>query len=381
MKWTEKFSPGLMDVLLTVGEVEDFHDGDSLIRVGDCETHLFHILSGEVRVDAHPVPTSLEAGDLLGEMAFLDNRPRTASAAAVGPVRARRIERHELFQALCEQPLDIAVFLEALTELQESRLGVGEERKEMDPRAFVEELAGAALSHRALRHPYLSDLASGAFPDMHWALADFARHYHGYSSHFPRYLTALISRLSQAKHRSALLENLTEEAGQYDDEDLDLLAEMGIPAEWIVGVPHPLLFQRFRDALGNQGASDESEHIEVVCWRDMFLNTLGDGSPAEAVGALGLGTENIVRHLYVPFVQALEYAPNLSPRDAVFFPLHTAVDDRHQAALGNVAVDFATNPEKRFDISCGMHKALALRAGFWSWLHERALAPKAHENA
>ena len=172
-----------------------------------------------------------------------------------------------------------------------------------------------------------------------------------------------------------------EEAGQYDDEDLDLLAEMGIPAEWIVGVPHPLLFQRFRDALGRQETSDESEHIEVVCWRDMFLNTLGDGSPAEAVGALGLGTENIVRHLYVPFVRALEYAPDLSPRDAVFFPLHTAVDDRHQAALGNVAVDFATNPEKRFDISCGMHKALALRAGFWSWLHERALAPKAHENA
>lgn len=380
MHWTEGFSPDLLDVLVNVGEVEDFHDGDCLIRVGDCETHLFYVLSGNVRVDTRPRSTTLETGDLLGEMAFLDNRPRTASAWAVGKVRARRIERHELFQALCERPLDISTFLDALTKLQESRLGVGEERKEIEPRAFVEELAAAALSHRALRHPYLSDLASGALPDMHWALADFARHYHGYSSHFPRYLTALISRLSSAEHRSALLENLTEEAGQYSNEDLNLLAEMGIPAEWIAGVPHPMLFQRFRNALGMTGTADDGEHIEVVCWRDMFLSTLSDGSPAEAVGALGLGTENIVRELYVPFVHALEHAGELSPRDSVFFPLHTAVDDRHQAALGSVATDLATSSEKRFDLACGMHKALALRASFWSWLHERALAPKAHEH-
>lgn len=313
-------------------------------------------------------------------MGFPNIRPRTSAASTAGPLRARRIERKQLFPALCEQPVDVAVLGKALPAMQESRAGVGEESGAMEPRAFVEALAAAALSHRALRHRYLFDLASGDLPDVGWALADFARHYHGYSSHFPRYLTALISRLSKAEHRSALLENLTEEAGQYGDEDLTLLAEMGIQAEWIVGVPHPLLFQRFRKALGMHYDSDGDEHIEVVCWRDMFLNALSYGSPAEAVGALGLGTENIVRQLYVPFVQALDFVSHISPRDAVFFPLHTAVDDRHQAALGDIASDLAAAPANRFDLARGMHKALALRADFWSWLHERALNPKAHDN-
>ena len=314
-------------------------------------------------------------------MGFPNIRPRTSAASTAGPLRARRIERKQLFPALCEQPVDVAVLGKALPAMQESRAGVGEESGAMEPRAFVEALAAAALSHRALRHRYLFDLASGDLPDVGWALADFARHYHGYSSHFPRYLTALISRLEKPEHRAALLENLTEESGQYSDEDLGLLAEVGIEAEWIVGVPHPLLFQRFRRALGVHEESDGCEHIEVICWREMFLNALRCGSPAEAVGALGLGSENIIRPLYVPFVEAIESAVNLSARDAVFFPLHTVVDDHHQSTLANIATDFATTPENRFDLARGMHKALALRADFWSWLHERALNPEAHGDA
>ncbi|MFP8873576.1 MAG: cupin domain protein, partial [Myxococcota bacterium] len=116
-------------------------------------------------------------------------------------------------------------------------------------------------------------------------------------------------------------------------------------------------------------------------WREMFLNTLGDGSPAQAVGALGLGTENIVRQLYVPFVRAIECLGTIGARDAVFFPLHTAVDDRHQDALTKIAIDLAVTPGDRFDLARGMHKALALRAEFWTWLHERALAPDPHRDA
>lgn len=380
MSWTDGFSPTLLDVLSTIGGIQTFRDGECMIQLGDCETHLFHIVSGEVSVATQPASTRLKTGDLLGEMAFLDNRPRIASAFAVGLVEARRIERQDLFQALSSQPLDMAVFVGALAELQKSRLEFDEKTRLTEPRAFVEELAEIALSHRAVSHPYLVDLASGNLPNPRWALTDFARHYHGYSSHFPRYLTALISRLVEAKHRAALLENLMEEAGQYSDEDLALLQRMGIESEWIVGVPHPSLFQRFRMALGMEQEAGEDEHIEVICWREMFLSVLTHGSPAEAVGALGLGTENIVRSLYGPLVQAIESAAHIPPRDAVFFPLHTAVDDHHQAALANIASDLAKTPENRSDLSIGMHKALALRAEFWSWLHKRALDPGAHEN-
>jgi hypothetical protein len=99
------------------------------------------------------------------------------------------------------------------------------------------------------------------------------------------------------------------------------------------------------------------------------------GSAAEAVGALGLGTESIVSTLYRPFVQAIERHGGLRPCDTVFFPLHTAVDDHHQASLRRIAIDLAADERGRADLARGMHKALALRDSFWSWLHERARPP------
>ena len=238
----------------------------------------------------------------------------------------------------------------------------------------VDSLARQALRHQAVRHPYLKALALGELPDQHWALRDFASQYHGYSAHFPRYLTAVISKLDNPDHRQALLENLTEESGHYEQEELEALAAIGIAPEWIVGLPHPELFRRFRRALGVMDADTCSEAIEVVCWREQFLAILTGGSAAEALGALGLGTETIVQTIYQPFVQAIERL-GLDPRDSVFFPLHTAVDDHHQATLRDIAIDLAGTAQGRLDLSKGMHKALALRCSFWSWLHQRAMQP------
>jgi pyrroloquinoline quinone (PQQ) biosynthesis protein C len=241
-----------------------------------------------------------------------------------------------------------------------------------DPRRAVDAMVTTALAHRAVRHPYLEALSAGTLPDPAWALADFARHYEGYSAHFPRYLTALISRLKNPAHRQALLNNLTEESGVYGQEELAALQRLDIRPEWINGIPHPVLFHRFRLAVAGPARVDEQDHLEVSCWRDMLLAVISLGSAAEAVGALGLATESIVPTLYQPFLQAIERIGNLHPRDTVFFPLHTAVDDQHQATLRQIAVDFAATETGRLELTMGMHKALALRDSFWSWLHQRA---------
>ena len=243
------------------------------------------------------------------------------------------------------------------------------------PAAYVDGLIRTALQHRALTHPHLRAMAAGTLPDPHGALADFARHYLGYSAHFPRYLTALISRLETPCHRQALLENLTEESGHYDVAELQELGRHGIRPEWIVGIPHPQLFQRFhRAVMGDPAPGEAPEELEVVCWRELLLSVLSGGSAAEAVGALGPGTEAIVPQFYQPFLEAIERLGTLSPRDTVFFPLHTLVDDRHQATLRAIACDFASTAAGRADLARGMHKALALRDSVLSWLHGRALA-------
>jgi pyrroloquinoline quinone (PQQ) biosynthesis protein C len=240
---------------------------------------------------------------------------------------------------------------------------------------YVDALACQALQHQAVQHPYLSALAWGELPDTRWALRDFAREYYAYSAHFPRYLTAVISKLENPAHRLALMENLTEESGQYEQEELDELAEIGIEPEWIVGLPHPELFRRFRRALGVLDTDASAESIEMVCWREQFLAILTNGSAAEALGALGLGTETIVQTIYQPFVDAIGRI-GMHPRDSVFFPLHTAVDDHHQATLRDIAIDLAATEQGRRDLAKGMQKALALRCSFWSWLHQRALQPE-----
>lgn len=241
---------------------------------------------------------------------------------------------------------------------------------------FVTELAAGALRHRAVNHPYLQALASGDLPDLRWALTDFARQYYGYSLHFPRYLTAVISRLENPAHRNSLLENLTEESGKYEAEELQELQAFGVEPAWIVGIPHPQLFQRFARALGVDFSAIGQEADQVVCWRELFLQLLTGGSSAEALGALGLGTENIVSTMYGYFVQALENLVELHPRDTVFFKLHTAVDDHHQEALHAISVDLAKNNEGCTDLRRGMLKALNLRSAFWDWMHARALQPE-----
>jgi CRP-like cAMP-binding protein len=373
-------SPRLLARLAEIGVTQILAPGSVLIREGELDSHLFFVEDGAFDVLRAGAGSGrlaeIGAGDVVGEFAFFDNRPRAATVVARTAGRVRRLERQEVLCAFGDSPLLLQELLAALVErirAREAKLAP----VPISPADLVADLAAEALDHRAVRHPYLRRLATGDLPDLRWAMADFARQYYGYSAHFPRYLTTVISRLEAADHRAALLENLTEESGIYEDEEVDELRAHGIDPAWIVGVPHPKLFRRFQDALGVTPVPPENDAVEVVCWREMFLSVL-NGSPAEAVGALGLGTETIVRTIYQPFVDAIARL-DLHPSDTVFFPLHTAVDDHHQETLQRIAADFARTDGGRRDLIKGMRKALSLRSAFWDWMLERALDPTSAE--
>jgi hypothetical protein len=318
-----------MSRLATLGEVRTLSPDTVVIRKGDLETHLFLVEDGTLSVSRGPAPPGDELvevgpGEIVGELAFFDNRPRMATVVARSPGRVRRFERQEILAAFGDSPMLLRELLEGLMKTRQARLGLARPEETGDARAFVQSLAGEALRHRAVHHPYLQKLAVGSVADLRWALADFARQYYGYSAHFPRYLTTVISRLEVPQHRGALLENLTEESGIYEEEELEELRRFGVDPDWIAGVPHPELFRRFQRALGVSPGRAQDDALEVVCWREMFLSVLSSGTPAEAVGALGLGTETIVRTLYTPLVEAIRRLPDLRAEDTVFFPLHTA---------------------------------------------------------
>jgi pyrroloquinoline quinone (PQQ) biosynthesis protein C len=373
LPWFSRLSARSRGIFSSLGTVEEVAAGAQLLERG-AVAHLCLIEAGEVEVEREGESgVRLGAGELVGEMAFLDNAPLRNNVTVVSAVRVRRIPRPEFMAAFAEDLAELKIVLEEVAKRREERLS-NPPTLSATASAYVKGLAERSLTHRAVRHPYLNALASGTLPDTRWALADFARHYYGYASHFPRYLTTVISRLVDPAHRRSLIENLTEESGVYGEEEYAELSRLGIQREWIDGIPHPALFQRFSQALGVT-QTERSESDQVVCWRDLFLNVLSEGSPAEALGALGIGTENIVRAIYMPFVKAIERLGSLRPEHTVFFPLHTAVDDHHQAALQAISADFAGSDEGRAGLRRGMLKALSLRSAFWDWLYQRALDP------
>ena len=212
-----------------------------------------------------------------------------------------------------------------------------------------------ALAHPVVGHLFLARLASGELPARP-ALRGFARRYRTYSRRFPEFLRATLGVLRPG-HRRLLQDNLDEESGRYGDAELAALASAGVEAEWVVGVPHPELFERFAAAV--EAPSQPCPSTDR--WCDALLALCWEG-PAQAVGALGFGTEAIVSSMYASFLPALERGA-VSPRDGVFFPLHVVVDDDHTASLEAIGRDL--DPHR---MRGAMLRALELRGQFFDEL-------------
>lgn len=235
----------------------------------------------------------------------------------------------------------------------------------------TESMLKEALQHRAINHPYLKALQNGEFNNNLEIYKDFAQQYGAYSKWFPRYLTAVISKLENAEHRNHLLENLSEESGHLHDEDIEAIKQIGIEESWVQGISHPKLFQQFQESIGLTDTSNFG--IEVEIWRESFLSLIKDGSDAAAIGAIGLGTESIVKYVYKYIIEGLENHTDLTLQQYVFFPLHTEVDDEHGIVLMNIAQEIAQRDEtSERELRKGMLKALNLRAAFWDDMYERA---------
>ncbi len=224
-----------------------------------------------------------------------------------------------------------------------------------------------ALQHEAVHHSYLQKLSQGEFSDMKKALAYFASQYECYSAWFPKYLHAVIEKLSSPSHKAHLLENLEEEKGHLPENDLKAIRAMGIDDEWVLGIPHPTLFHQFKNAISSGQTFEMNKAVEN--WRNSFLAYLENCSEAEAVGAIGLGTESVVKHIYRPIIESISMHTELTIRDYVFFPLHTEVDDEHGKVLLAIANDLASQSKENAQlVRKGMETALDLRAEFWTKL-------------
>jgi len=89
-----------------------------------------------------------------------------------------------------------------------------------------------------------------------------------------------------------LVDNLRDEGGCLDHNEINKLKTIGIREEWVQGIPHPQLFNQFKTAVKadiNIPLSDD-----VMIWRELFYSVLSQATPTEAIGAMGIGTESKV---------------------------------------------------------------------------------------
>lgn len=221
---------------------------------------------------------------------------------------------------------------------------------------FVRQLQDFAHQHRAVHHPLFDDLLNDTLPDPAAALTELSVQYWGYSRWFQRYLLGAASQSESPAHRRGLLDNLREETGQLDADDLDELRDIGIDPQWIAGVGHPELYSRFLQALGHTSVTDDSLDAAVLTWRGLFLQLCGASGFAVAVGALGIATEGVVRSIYIKVLIRL----NSDAPAALFAQI--AAQIRRAIYAGELAVGHRLPSGRELATSLGVNMHTVLRA-------------------
>jgi pyrroloquinoline quinone (PQQ) biosynthesis protein C len=196
----------------------------------------------------------------------------------------------------------------------------------------------------------------------------FAREYHGYVSWFPHFLERAMFRLPEAVQQLPWQRRLARELGYLGEVDRDDLRRLGISPRNVVDVPHATLFRRFAAAVGVR--DDELTHASSAAarWRERLLAFLGEATPAEALGALALGTECVDRHVHAPVLRGLLALGTLRRDALAWFELHCQAETRHLQELRHVAAMWAETPGGLDELRAGMHAALDLRCEFFDRL-------------
>lgn len=107
-------------VLAGLVEVKEYKDGEVVIEEGAADDRLRVVLSGALAVakrnDEDWVRLNvLTAGDLAGELAFLDSRPRYAALVALGPTKLFSLERSKLESLIDKHPLIVYRVMRGIT--------------------------------------------------------------------------------------------------------------------------------------------------------------------------------------------------------------------------------------------------------------------------
>jgi len=179
---------------------------------------------------------------------------------------------------------------------------------------------------------------------------------HHYSRHFTRYLCALLVNLRSEEDRNALIENLFEEMG---------LGDLG-------SEPHSKIYRDMLAALGLNPA-EQAPLPETTSLVESMLKLCSDSNPIVGLGAICLGAEAIVPHLYSQIMKGLLSA-GFSEENLKFFPLHIEGDDEHALTMKEIIDrELSKNPDEAKALKKSAEESIKCRAAFFEAISRKAL--------
>lgn len=121
------FTDGERARIEAIGELRRIAAGDALIRAGASDATLFAVEDGHLEIvavrDGRPaVVATVGPGDVLGEVSFIDDSPRTVSVKAAEETVVRAWDKRTLSEALAFDPQLLAKFAVAMCELLVERM-------------------------------------------------------------------------------------------------------------------------------------------------------------------------------------------------------------------------------------------------------------------
>ena len=121
------FTDDERDRVERLGELRHVPEGQYLIRAGDTDSTLFAVEGGHLDIVANrdgqaTTVATVGPGDVLGEVSFVDDSPRTVSVMAGEATIVRAWNSRTLAEALAFEPHLLAKFSVAMCELLVERL-------------------------------------------------------------------------------------------------------------------------------------------------------------------------------------------------------------------------------------------------------------------
>jgi L-fuculose-phosphate aldolase len=192
-----------------------------------------------------------------------------------------------------------------------------------------DEIMRLVKNHNIWQNEFLHRFKQMHFSDKDRAMSVFIHEHYKYSQNFVRYLEIVKSKMDDKSILSLIDENLNEENGNYQKDDIDTLLKSGIPEEHYNGIPHRILMKRLVKSVSSLKYTQEEDNLSPGdLFTNFMLDTLNNSSGCVCTAVIGFAIESTVSKLYNYIWKGFQKSSK-KPFDYVFLPLHILVDDNH----------------------------------------------------